>query len=510
MAPMLELRKVAIIATVVCAVSTFGLPAVFGQLPPADQRSDFETTIWPILQSHCMKCHNASEQKGDLRLDSRSGLEAGGHTGTDLIGSDHRSSGLFSRIRSKEKSFRMPPDGPALNETQLQAFRDWLDSGASWPTDAEPRQGTANMEELDAKSVGFFQRWLLQADPYLSQFQSIYRRVAILTLPAILLLIFVLVVERSKSKRRRSKKAGSDAPVRYRFFAGIRRVDYLLAIAALVGIGMWLYFRGELKESRGEIAKLDRRLNRLIASANELPAGPDSSDGPFLPRPNHPPRLGGTYYRGNDERDPALFNGGFYRTATMHVNLTDGNGRVWKIGDAPTENGLFVTLKIERAKRATTELFTDEIMASFFLSRRVALREPPRFNDSPVRFDEIDDQQSWIAHYPLNTIFQNGVSEATGTIYLYRGDADVKPLAGVYHFGIRYDLKLVDGRIADSSELWMGSLHHSSRVILPKPNHLFLNEWFDFRPIPEIEQTNTDDPDLLGIPEYVPARPPAK
>jgi hypothetical protein len=74
---------------------------------------------------------------------------------------------------------------------------------------------------------------------------------------------------------------------------------------------------------------------------------------------------------------------------------------------------------------------------------------------------------------------------------------------GRVHFGIKYRLKIVAGRISPESELWMGSMYHlAGRVIVPAAGTVLVDRWFDFRPIPEIEGSNTSDPKLLGIPEH--------
>ena len=73
---------------------------------------------------------------------------------------------------------------------------------------------------------------------------------------------------------------------------------------------------------------------------------------------------------------------------------------------------------------------------------------------------------------------------------------------GKFHYGISYDVRVVDGVVSRESEIWMGSLSVPVGLIIPPPDRMVLNEWFDFRPLPEIEGENTKDPALLGIPEY--------
>jgi hypothetical protein len=72
-----------------------------------------------------------------------------------------------------------------------------------------------------------------------------------------------------------------------------------------------------------------------------------------------------------------------------------------------------------------------------------------------------------------------------------------------FHYGISYEIGVEDGRISPQSEIWMGSLSVPAGMIIPPADRMVLNEWFDFRPLPEIEGQNTTDPGLLGIPEYI-------
>src|ERR1700688_2825455 len=56
--------------------------------PPAvspSQAQFFETKIRPILADNCWKCHGEQKHKGELRLDSRSALLAGGDSGAAIV-----------------------------------------------------------------------------------------------------------------------------------------------------------------------------------------------------------------------------------------------------------------------------------------------------------------------------------------------------------------------------------------------------------------------------------------
>ena len=42
---------------------------------------NFGGDIFPILASHCIKCHGEAKQEGELRLDSPEGIREGGEFG---------------------------------------------------------------------------------------------------------------------------------------------------------------------------------------------------------------------------------------------------------------------------------------------------------------------------------------------------------------------------------------------------------------------------------------------
>lgn len=250
----------------------------------------------------------------------------------------------------------------------------------------------------------------------------------------------------------------------------------------------------------------------------------------------HPPRLGGVYYRGNDERAPELFNGGYYRTATMEVWLVDREGNRLQWGhEINPDQALSIEYVIERAVGTTPALFTSEIMKSAFLRHHpnFALKDPKRYplstNESGTRLaSETKNQemrkptgqplnmtadssqpgspsavQTWQARVTLVPFEHWSHGSTDGIIYVRHGANPIDGDRGRAHYGIVYDLQIEDGKIGDRSEIWMGSMYNlNGRVLIPDADHILLDRWFDFRPIPEIEGENTLNPELLGIPEH--------
>src|SRR5262249_3323638 len=75
----------------------------------ADSEQFFESQVRPILAEHCVRCHGAEEQSGNLRLDSNAALRAGGERGTVLDAAQPAASLLLQAVRH-EGELEMPPD----------------------------------------------------------------------------------------------------------------------------------------------------------------------------------------------------------------------------------------------------------------------------------------------------------------------------------------------------------------------------------------------------------------
>jgi hypothetical protein len=131
--------------------------------------------------------------------------------------------------------------------------------------------------------------------------------------------------------------------------------------------------------------------------------------------------------------------------------------------------------------------------------------QPSIPNDqSHVPLQSVEPNQMWVAKIVLGNPKNWEHAIAEGMIYLFYGNQEIDGEIGRVHFGIKYRIEMVDGRISKNSEIWMGSLYNlNGRVLIPNEKNILLDRWFDFRPIPEIQGENTSDPMLLGIPEHV-------
>jgi len=99
---------------------------------------DFEGQIQPLLESSCLRCHNAETAEGGLRLDSRAAAIKGGENGAALVAGKPENSPLYTTAALPEgDGAAMPPDGPPLAPEQLTLLKAWITAGAPWPKKAK-------------------------------------------------------------------------------------------------------------------------------------------------------------------------------------------------------------------------------------------------------------------------------------------------------------------------------------------------------------------------------------
>lgn len=102
--------------------------------------AEFERSIRPLLQEHCVSCHGPKKQQAGLRLDTRTGAFQGGETGPAIDTKAWEKSPLWQHIQP-DADKRMPPKYP-LSAQQREILGKWLAQGAPWPIDAPTRSVT--------------------------------------------------------------------------------------------------------------------------------------------------------------------------------------------------------------------------------------------------------------------------------------------------------------------------------------------------------------------------------
>ena len=232
---------------------------------------------------------------------------------------------------------------------------------------------------------------------------------------------------------------------------------------------------------------------------------------PTPKRPDTEPRLQASFYRGNDERSPKLFNNGNYRTATFNISLCDSDRNPVVAGDDVKDRDLFVRFEIVRPPFTPDFLYNEEMMNTMFLTAECDHflgRETPVAD--AVGLTETEPMQKWEALYPIRSGAACCCSkECMGTVYIcekYFRNSAMPIIGGAtqvgarFHYAIRYDLNIEDGVLVNDSDIYMGALYRTRKLPTWR---VPMNQWFSHEPIPVLPGENVTDPELLGIPEHL-------
>ena len=445
---------------------------------------DFHNDVAPIFKARCWHCHGPQQQQGGLRLDDKTFALQGGLSGQKLVEPPTDDCELLRRVTTDDPTLAMPNEGGRLSAQEVDVLRRWVKARALWPEKTPPSG----------------------RDEFLARYgDDLWKRLRVFGgEPKIwMLLVFAVCVGVSQ----RIRRVPADSPrwskgVLRRVRACCPRVSaagfsvVMLATILWDAVGFSMRLSAELAIAKQKLAE--------AGTVGELRPGALNGAQPRPLRPRGAMGLGGTYYRGNDERSDKLFNGGYYRTATLRLSLIDENHQPLKIGQQVTGSQLFVRLEIERALRAAPALFSDLLMRDVLLTRRTGDRKEPLATDEPVTLEVLESGERWGANYRLGDF--NGQSDIAlnGTVYVYTGATrSAESVQGSLQYGIVYGLRIRERILQENSEMWLGPILVPGNFQYPIEGRITLAEWLDTNPIPEITSDNSTDPKLLGIPEHL-------
>ena len=102
----------------------------------------FQREVWPILASHCFKCHGGGDKmRGGLSLASRDAVLKGGDIGPAVSLDAPAESMLLEAI--EYEGLEMPPSGK-LPAKEIAVLRKWVEMGIPWtPGAAAPHEAEA-------------------------------------------------------------------------------------------------------------------------------------------------------------------------------------------------------------------------------------------------------------------------------------------------------------------------------------------------------------------------------
>ena len=93
----------------------------------------FRQNVAPILQKHCLSCHNEHQKKGELSLISADALLEGGESGDAIAPGDVDSSYLIEVITPEDGEASMPEGQKPLTQAERDILHQWVADGAHWP-----------------------------------------------------------------------------------------------------------------------------------------------------------------------------------------------------------------------------------------------------------------------------------------------------------------------------------------------------------------------------------------
>lgn len=137
-------KRLVILKLCLLGVSLSFAPSLWASDPAAD-REYFETRVRPLLDQRCHECHSAKAKKlkGGLRLDSRSGLMAGGESGPVISPGDPSASTLIQAVGYHNVDLQMPPKAK-LPDVEIAVLTEWVRRGAYWPLETTPGSAAAD------------------------------------------------------------------------------------------------------------------------------------------------------------------------------------------------------------------------------------------------------------------------------------------------------------------------------------------------------------------------------
>lgn len=117
------------------AATTKPAPSTPAPIPTLAKKVDFETQVLPIFKRNCLACHNATDAKGELVLETPATILKGGESGPVVVPKNAKESLLLQTSTREEKPY-MPPKNnkvgaEALQPDELAVLKAWIDQGAT-------------------------------------------------------------------------------------------------------------------------------------------------------------------------------------------------------------------------------------------------------------------------------------------------------------------------------------------------------------------------------------------
>ena len=109
---------------------------------------DFVDDVKPILQTHCIRCHNDDSLFGGLNLMTKESAMKGSARGPILVPGHPDKSLLYeaTNLEHGKDPKAMPATGPKLIEAEKEILKNWIENGAEWPEGKDGSMAPLKME----------------------------------------------------------------------------------------------------------------------------------------------------------------------------------------------------------------------------------------------------------------------------------------------------------------------------------------------------------------------------
>src|SRR5262249_17377748 len=117
-----------------CRKSLFWVAAVLlgavGLTGQAQQPPSYAKQVRPFLAKYCLECHNASQAKGELVLETFKAMQDGGKSGPGVVPGKPDESPLVLLAEGKQKPAMPPKDAKQPKRDEVAVLRAWVAAGA--------------------------------------------------------------------------------------------------------------------------------------------------------------------------------------------------------------------------------------------------------------------------------------------------------------------------------------------------------------------------------------------
>ena len=203
--------------------------------------------------------------------------------------------------------------------------------------------------------------------------------------------------------------------------------------------------------------------------------------------PDKPASLSATYYRGNDERASYILNEGNYRTVTLNIRLIHDADKNVEYNQPIDVEKLAIRFTIDRAPGTSSGYFTEDYMKRMYLTQS---SDPTMGSTAPVP-DRValvttKPEQQWEGTFPIAPPNVSANDNLSGIVYVCEerySTPQHELLGGRFHYAIEFDLRIKDGQIQPTSDIWMGATYEGREfdTMQIKPD-----EWLSLEPLPEL------------------------